>query len=228
MSAEPAPTVVVIDDEEGVRELLKVGLHQDGFVVHAVADGSAGLEAIRRHQPDCIVLDVMLPQIDGYTLVAMIRRITQAPIIMLTALGEVRDRIDGLRSGADDFMHKPFELEELALRIRAAIRRPALRDVEHVVFDDLTIDVRAHTVARAGTTLKLSSREFDLLLALVKRPRRVFTRDELLDLVWGNERLTSPQTVETFISSLRHKVDAGFPTTLIHTVRGVGYTVRLG
>jgi DNA-binding response OmpR family regulator len=225
-SDEVGTKVAVIDDEEGLRDLLHVGLGMDGFEVRSAADGVAGLELIRSWQPDCILLDVMLPKIDGFTLIAMIRRLTQAPILMLTARSEVRDRIEGLRSGADDYIPKPFDLEELALRVRAAVRRPTMREVEHVTFEDLTIDLQAHTVARGGRYLKLSAREFALLVTLARRPKRVFTRDELLDLVWGSERDTSPQTVETYISYLRQKVDAGFPTPLIHTVRGVGYTLR--
>ncbi|MGD0473972.1 MAG: response regulator transcription factor [Candidatus Velthaea sp.] len=226
MAQESGTKVAVIDDEEGLRDLLQVGLGMDGFQVRSAADGVAGLELIRTWQPDCILLDVMLPKIDGFTLVAMIRRITEAPILMLTARSEVRDRIEGLRSGADDYIPKPFDLEELALRVRAAVRRPTMREVEHIAFEDLTIDLQAHTVARGGRYLKLSAREFDLLVTLARRPKRVFTRDELLDMVWGSERDTSPQTVETYISYLRQKVDAGFPAALIHTVRGVGYTLR--
>jgi DNA-binding response OmpR family regulator len=226
MTGEPETKIAVIDDEEGLRDLLQVGLGMDGFDVRSAADGVAGLELIRTWQPDCILLDVMMPKIDGFQLVAMIRRITEAPILMLTARSEVRDRIEGLRSGADDYIPKPFDLEELALRVRAAVRRPTMRDVEHVTYEDLTIDLRAHTVARGGHYLKLSVREFDLLVTLARRPKRVFTRDELLDMVWGSESDTSPQTVETYISYLRQKVDAGFPNALIHTVRGVGYTLR--
>ena len=226
MDEELGTKIAVIDDEEGLRDLLQVGLGMEGFHVRSAADGVAGLELIRSWQPDCILLDVMLPKIDGYALVPMIRRITEAPILMLTARSEVRDRIEGLRSGADDYIPKPFDLEELALRVRAALRRPTMRDVEHIAYDDLAIDLRAHTVSRAGRYLKLSAREFDLLVTLARRPKRVFTRDELLDMVWGSERDTSPQTVETYISYLRQKVDAGFPSALIHTVRGVGYTLR--
>jgi DNA-binding response OmpR family regulator len=226
MDAGQKPRVVVIDDEEGLRDLLFVGLGMDGFEVRSAIDGIAGIELIRSWLPDCILLDVMLPKVDGFTLIGMIRRITESPIIMLTARGEVMDRIEGLRSGADDYVAKPFDLRELALRIRAAVRRPAMRNVDFVSFEDVTIEVQARSVSRAGAYIKLSPREFDLLLTLVRRPKRVFTRDELLDLVWGADSDTSAQTVETFISSLRQKVDAGFNKPLIHTVRSVGYTVR--
>ncbi len=188
MAEQAGTKIAVIDDEEGLRDLLQVGLGMDGFQVRSAPDGVAGLELIRTWQPDCILLDVM-PKIDGFQLVAMIRRITEAPILMLTARSEVRDRIEGLRSGADDYIPKPFDLEELALRVRAAVRRPTMRAVEHITYEDLTIDLRRrHTVARGGRYLKLSAREFDLLVTLARRPKRVFTRDELLDMVWGSER----------------------------------------
>jgi DNA-binding response OmpR family regulator len=220
------PRIAAIDDEEGMRHLLEVGLSVEGFEVRTAVDGVEGLKLIREWQPDAVVLDVMLPKVDGFTLIGMIRRITEVPILVLTARGEVRDRIEGLRAGADDYVPKPFDTQELAMRLRAALRRPALREVDHVTFEDLEIDVEARTVRREMTYIRLSAREFDLLLTLARRPRRVFTRDELIDLVWGNERDTSTQTVETFISSLRQKVDAPFTRPLIHTVRGVGYTLR--
>jgi len=132
MAEQTGTKIAVIDDEEGLRDLLQVGLGMDGFQVRSAADGVAGLELIRSWQPDCILLDVMLPKIDGFQLVGMIRRITEAPILMLTARSEVRDRIEGLRSGADDYIPKPFDLEELALRVRAAVRRPTMREVEYI------------------------------------------------------------------------------------------------
>src|ERR1035441_2279471 len=150
MSDGPGTKSAVIDDEEGLRDLLQVGLGMEGFEVRSAPDGVAGLELIRTWRPDCVLLDVMLPKIDGFTLGGRIRRITEAPILMLTARSEVQDRIEGLRSGADDYIPKPFDLEELALRVRAAVRRPTMRDVEHITYEDLTIDLRAHTVARGG------------------------------------------------------------------------------
>lgn len=226
MSSAVQPRIAVVDDEEGLRRLLEVGLMVEGFDVHSAVDGVDGLRLIRDWKPDAVVLDVMLPKVDGFTLIAMIRRITEVPIVMLTARGEVSDRIEGLRAGADDYVAKPFDLQELAMRLHAALRRPALREVEHVTFEDLELDLAARTVRRGSNYIKLTTREFDLLLTLARRPRRVFTRDELIDLVWGSERDTSPQTVETYISYLRQKVDGASDPPLIHTVRGVGYTLR--
>jgi DNA-binding response OmpR family regulator len=172
------------------------------------------------------VLDVMLPKVDGLTLLPMIRRLTEVPIIMLTARGEVRDRIDGIRAGADDYLPKPFDLEELETRLHAALRRPRLREVNVLTYEDLELDLEARTVRRGANFINLSAREFDLLATLARRPRRVFTRDELIHLVWGDDRDTSTQTVETYISYLRGKIDEPAQRALIQTVRGVGYVLR--
>ena len=216
----------MIDDEASVREMLADGLTQEGFAVRTAVDGADGLTLVRDWKPQCIVLDVMMPKIDGLTLIPLIRRLTEVPIVMLTARGDVRDRIDGLRAGADDYLPKPFELAELAARIHTALRRPTLRRVEYLSFADLEIDLEAHEVRRGGRRIALSAREFDLLAALARRPNRVFTREELLDLVWGIDREVSPNTVETYISYVRNKIDGGDLPKLIHTVRGVGYSLR--
>ena len=205
--------VVVIDDEESIRKMLEVALALEGFEVRGAGDGVSGLSLIRSWEPECIVLD-------------MIRRLTEVPIIMLTARGEVRDRIDGIRAGADDYLPKPFDVEELATRLHAALRRPRLREVHALRYEDLEIDLEARTVRRQPGFVNLSAREFDLLAALARRPRRVFTRDELIHIVWGDDRDTSTQTVETYISYLRQKVDQPSLRALIHTVRGVGYVLR--
>jgi DNA-binding response OmpR family regulator len=218
--------VAIIDDEESIRRMLEVALALEGFEVRVAADGVAGLSLIRSWEPECIVLDIMLPKVDGLTLVPMIRRLTEVPIIMLTARGEVRDRIDGIRAGADDYLPKPFDVEELATRLHAALRRPRLREVHALHYEDLEIDLEARTVRRESGFLSLSAREFDLLATLARRPRRVFTREELIHMVWGDERDTSTQTVETYISYLRQKVDSPSQRALIHTVRGVGYVLR--
>jgi two-component system, OmpR family, response regulator MprA len=218
--------VVVIDDERSIREMLEIGLAQEGFEVRTAIDGPDGLTVIRDWNPDCVVLDIMMPKIDGLSLIPLLRRLTEVPIIMLTARGDVRDRIDGLKAGADDYLPKPFDLDELAARIHTALRRPALKRVHHLRFADLEVDIEARTVRRGDRWIDLSTREFDLLATLTRRPKRVFTREELLDLVWGVDRDVSAATVETYISYLRAKIDAGAEMRLIHTVRGVGYALR--
>jgi DNA-binding response OmpR family regulator len=172
------------------------------------------------------VLDIMMPKIDGLSLIPLLRRLTEVPIIMLTARGDVRDRIDGLKAGADDYLAKPFDLNELSARIDTALRRPALRRVHHLRVGDLEIDIESRTARRGDRWIDLSTREFDLVAALARRPKRVFTREELLDLVWGVDRDVSPATVETYISYLRAKIDRATEVRLIHTVRGVGYTIK--
>jgi two-component system, OmpR family, response regulator MprA len=220
--------VAVIDDEAAIREMLEVGLTQEGFAVRTAVDGADGLALVRDWQPSCIVLDVVMPKIDGIALIPLLRRLTEVPIVMLTARGDVRDRIDGLRAGADDYLAKPFDLEELAARIQTALRRPMLRHVEHLTFADLSIDLETRIVRRGERRIDLSMREFDLLITLARRPNRIFTREELLDHVWGVDRDLSPNTVETYISYLRAKIDADGAPRLIHTIRGVGYSLREG
>jgi DNA-binding response OmpR family regulator len=218
--------LAVIDDEESVRKMLEVALALEGFEVRGAGDGVAGLALVRTWQPDCIVLDVLLPKLDGLALLPMLRRLTEVPIIMLTARAEVRDRIDGIRAGADDYLPKPFDLEELTTRLHAALRRPRLREVSVLAYDDLELDLETRTVRRGANAIELSTREFALLAALARRPRRVFTRDELIRLVWGGERHIAAQTVDTYISYLRGKIDGAAPRALIQTVRGVGYVLR--
>ncbi len=222
----PVRRVAVIDDERTVREMLAIGLGQEGFEVRTAADSAAGIELVRAWSPHAIVLDVMMPKVDGFATIPLLRRITEAPILMLTARGEVGDRIEGLRSGADDYVAKPFDLGELAVRIRAALRRPMLETVRHLTFADLEIDLETRTARRGARTLALSTREFDLLAALMRRPRRVFTRENLLDLVWGQDADVTNNSVEAYIHYLRTKVDVTPEPRLIHTVRGVGYALR--
>ena len=167
-----------------------------------------------------------MPKIDGLALIPLLRRLTEVPIVMLTARGDVEDRVAGLEAGADDYLAKPFDVSELIARVQTALRRPNLRSVHHLFFVDLELDRELRTVRRGNREIKLSTREFDLLATLMRRPRRVFTREELLDLVWGADRDISPATVETYISYLRSKIDANEPKKLLHTIRGVGYALR--
>ena len=226
MGQESSNRVAVIDDERSIREMLDVALTQEGFDVRTAVDGPDGLTLIRDWPPDCIVLDVMMPKIDGISLIPLLRRLTEVPIVMLTARGDVRDRIDGLKAGADDYLAKPFDVAELSARVHTALRRPTLRRVNHMRFADLEIDLEAHTVNRGGRWIDLSAREFDLLATLARRPNRVFKREDLLDLVWGVDRDVSQATVETYISYLRAKIDVPPASRLIHTIRGVGYSLR--
>ena len=228
MMVEDGRRVAVIDDEQSIRELVEITLAQAGFEVRTAIDGADGLTLVRDWDPDCVVLDIMMPKIDGIALIPLVRRYSEKPILMLTARGDVRDRVDGLKAGADDYLAKPFDLDELVERVRTAVRRPHLRRTSVVRFADLEIDLDARTVRRGERWITLSMREFDLLATLMRRPRRVFTRLELLDLVWGADRDVAPATVETYISYLRTKIDETSQPRLIHTVRGVGYALREG
>jgi DNA-binding response OmpR family regulator len=220
--------ILVVDDEVNIRQLLEIGLSDDGYIVRAVPDGQAALHVVRDWEPDLVILDVMMPKIDGFELLPMLRRLTEAPVLMLSARGEVADRITGLRGGADDYVAKPFELGELTARIEAALRRPRLAQPSVLRFADLEVDLETRSAQRGDRKLELSAREFDLLAALIRQPRRVFTRDELLDLVWGRDRFVTTGTVETYISYLRAKIDREIGPPLIHTLRGAGYSLREG
>ncbi len=218
--------VLVVDDEAALREMLDYGLRQAGFAVRTVADGAEMLEAIPAWSPEVIVLDVMLPNIDGFTLLPSVRRLTDAPIVMLSAKNETAQKVTGLSRGADDYVGKPFELEELIARLNSALRRPRMELREQYRYADVMVDVGRRTAYRGQRRIHLSTREFDLLLTFVRNPEQVLTRSALLDLVWGVDRDIVPNTVETYISYLRAKIDSNENVKLIHTLRGVGYAMR--
>jgi len=223
---EEHASVLVIDDERNVREMLDFGLSNHGFVVKSVQDGLEALKCLREHEFDAIVCDVMLPKIDGLHLLPQLRRLTEAPIIMLSAKGDVEDRIVGLQTGADDYMTKPFALDELIVRLHTALRRPQLKSREVLRYLDMEMDLQTHMVKRGDRQIDLSAREFSLLEILMRSPRQVFTREQLLENVWGSDRDVGFSSVETYISYLRSKVDRGEENPRIHTVRGVGYSLR--
>jgi two-component system response regulator MprA len=220
------PRLLVVDDERPIREMLELGLRNRGFDVRSVPDGPTAIPLIREWKPELIVLDVMLPKVDGFSMLPLLRRITEAPILMLSAKGEVEDRVQGLDRGADDYLAKPFEMSELVARLRTALRRPRLEHVEVITYADVQVELATRTVRRGGRTLDLSPLEYDLFITLLRHPRRVFSREQLLDLVWGPEADVGPGSVERYISYLRSKVDEGAMTRLIHTIRGVGYSLH--
>ncbi len=218
--------ILIVDDERHIRDLLEIGLGDVGYDVRSAPDGQVGLQIAREWRPDAIILDVMLPKIDGFSLLPMFRKLTEAPILMLSAKGETTDKVTGLQGGADDYVAKPFEMPELTARLETALRRPRLAAPQILRFTDLEINLETRLARRAEKRISLSAREYDLLVTLMRNPNRVFSRDQLLDQVWGTERYIGPGAVETYISYLRAKVDQGFPKRLIHTHRGVGYSLR--
>ena len=224
--AETANEVLIVDDERHMRDFLEIGLAQAGFRTRTAADGQAALGALSERIPNVVVLDLMLPKIDGIALLPLIRRVTEVPILMLSAKQDVAPRVAGLEHGADDYLAKPFEFAELVARVQTLLRRPNLARVSTLRFHDVEMELEKRTVRRGDELIPLSSREFDLLAVLLRHPERVFTRQQLLDRVWGADRDVLPGSVETYISYLRAKIDRNADRRIIRTIRGVGYSVR--
>ncbi len=220
------PRVLAVDDDAYARTVFEESLGTFGFDVKTVPKGRVAVNAIGDWAPEAILVGMQLSDIDAFSLMASLRRITDAPILMI---GEhcATEKVWALTGGADDCISKPVNLEELAAHIRARLRRPRIETREIVSFADLTIDVTRRKAMRAGVSIDLSLREFDLLLTLARRPGQVFSRAQLLDLVWGVDRDVTPATVETYISYLRAKIDVHSGAQLIHTMRGIGYAMRL-
>jgi len=219
-----APRVAVVDDDRMVREMLELGLSREGFNVQTAADGAAALELVSRFDPEVIVLDIMMPKIDGVTLLPRLRELTQAPILMLTAKGDTEDKVLSLGAGADGYLVKPFVFEELIARLGAALRRPQLIEENVLRWHDVALNATTHEAWRGKDPLELTQREFELLSVFMREPRRVFSKDHLLELVWGHDFEGGPNIVETYISYLRAKIDRpGESGSFIRTVRSVGY-----
>lgn len=222
-AVEHTPRVAVVDDETAIRALLERELSDAGFEVRSAQDGPAGLDLIREWEPHVILLDVMMPKIDGISILPRYRSATQAPILIVSAKDGTEDRVLGLRCGADEYIPKPFEMPELVARLRSALRRPILDRPERLTHADLTIDLRARSVHRGDRTIELTRREFDLLVALAREPRRVFTKDQLIFSVWGDEATVTENALETYVSYVRSKIDSPGAEPLITTIRGIGY-----
>jgi two-component system OmpR family response regulator len=230
MSAvEERVRVLVVDDEPNIVDVISMALRFEGFDVESAGTGADAIAAVAARRPQLLVLDVMLPDIDGFEVA---RRLSAAraavPIIFLTARDSTEDVVHGLTLGGDDYVTKPFSLEELVARIRTILRRSGLAEETSpkLVFGDLELDEDTHEVARAGREIELTATEFRLLRYLMLNPRRVLTRPQLLDHVWNYDFGGDARVLETYISYLRKKIDVDGPA-LIHTVRGVGYALRL-
>lgn len=226
MTLLASPRILVVDDERHMREMLELGLAQHGFEVVAVADGPAALAALEAREVDAIVLDVLMPKIDGTSLLPLLRRRTEAPIVMLSARSDPPDKIAALAAGADDYVGKPFDLGELAARLHSRLRRPQLAKRESIAYAGVAVDIATRRVERDGRPIALTVREFDLLVTLLREPGRVFTREQLIDRVWGRDAAVEPNVVETYVSYLRSKLHDGGALPLIRTIRRVGYTLR--
>ncbi len=222
------PTILVVDDEPSISEVVSIYLRRAGYQVVVAHDGQQALQALEKELPDLVVLDLMLPKVDGLEITRRLRAEGDTPIIMLTARREEADRIAGLDMGADDYVVKPFSPQELVSRVKAVLRRtrgsaPTIAE-RPLLFDDLCIDPKTRLVEVRGEEKSLTAKEFDLLWVLARHPRQVFNRDQLLDLVWGLTEYVDPSTVTVHVRRLREKIepDPSKPSH-IHTVWGVGY-----
>lgn len=218
--------ILVIDDDANITSFLKRALSYAGFNVEIATSGPAGLEAALLNPPDAVVLDVMMPGLDGIEVCNRLRAADDVPILMLTARDEVADRVRGLEAGADDYLVKPFALEELVARLNALLRRRTTAEARELRFADVLLDAGTREVLRGGRRIELTAREYDLLITFMRHPRQVLTRDTLLDQVWGFDGVSDSHVLEVYVRYLREKLEAEGEPRLIHTVRGVGYVLR--
>jgi DNA-binding response OmpR family regulator len=223
-SADPrAPQLLVVDDDRKLVPLLERGLRFEGFAVACAYSGAEALDASRRTAPDLVLLDVGMPDLDGFAVLRELRRHSDVPVVMLTAKDEVSDKVGALGLGADDYVAKPFAFDELVARIRAVLRRRGTEALDRVSYDDLSCDLGTREVVRAGRPIELTVTEFDLLTCLLRNARRIQSREALLRSVWGYDVPVDSNVVDVHVGHLRRKL--GEPA-LIQTVRGVGYVLR--
>ncbi|WP_020388696.1 response regulator transcription factor [Kribbella catacumbae] len=217
------PQLLVVDDDHKLVPLLERGLRYEGFGVICAYSGAEALAAIRHHLPDLVLLDVGMPELDGFDVLRELRRRTDVPVVMLTAKDEVSDKVGALDLGADDYVAKPFDFDELVARIRAVLRRRGADALDRFSHDDLVCDLGTREVVRGGRRIELTVTEFDLLGFLLRNPRRIHSREALLRAIWGYDVPVDSNVVDVHIGHLRRKL--GEPP-LIQTVRGVGYALR--
>ena len=221
-----AKSILLVEDDNNIAELLRLYLEKEGYQVTHAADGGAGLEAFRRIHPDLVLLDLMLPVLDGKEVCRAIRQESDAPIIMLTAKGELGDKVEGLKLGADDYITKPFEMKEVLARIEAVLRRSGGADqpeARRLIFDKLVIDLDSFDLIVDGKRVDAPPKEMELLYHLASTPNRVYTRNQLLDEVWGFDYFGDSRTVDVHIKRLRDKLEGVSDKWSLKTVWGVGY-----
>jgi two-component system response regulator MprA len=225
MNDRPA-RVLVVEDDDDIAQAVQRSLRMEGYDVRIAADGEAALRQATEYLPDLVVLDLGLPKMDGIDVARQLRATDDTPILMLTARDTVDDRVEGLDSGADDYLVKPFERQELLARLRALLRRRPPRGTASVVVGDLTLNPDTHEVRRNDRHVELTQREFELLEYLMRNERIVIPRQRLLEEVWGYDPFASTNTIEVFVSNLRRKLEADGEDRLLHTIRGAGYVLR--
>jgi len=222
-----AISVLIVEDDRNIQELLQLYLEKEGYAVTVASDGGQGLAKFRAIKPDLVLLDVMMPVMDGWAVCKAIRADSQTPIIMLTAKGETDDKVTGLKSGADDYVTKPFEMKELLARIEAVLRRtgsaPVQESARRLSFDKMTIDMDAFELIIDGKKVDTPPKEMELLFYLASSPNRVYTRNQLLDEVWGFDYFGDSRTVDVHVKRLREKLEGVSDQWNLKTVWGVGY-----
>jgi two-component system response regulator MprA len=218
--------ILVVDDDVGIVNFLRRGLVFEGYKVETAGDGVEALAKIRAVEPDIVILDVMLPGIDGLEVSKRIRQVSAIPILMLTAKAMIADKVAGLDSGADDYLVKPFDFDELLARVRALLRRSSPETKEILRFLDLSLDTITRQVKRGDELIELTAQEFDLLEYLMRHPRQVLTREQIYVKVWGYDFEGESNVIEVYIRYLRAKLETPGRSKLIHTVRGVGYVLK--
>ena len=219
--------ILVIEDDASILQLLRRGLAYEGYSADTAANGPEGLLKARERPPDLVVLDWMLPGLDGLEVCRRLRSGGPVPILMLTARDAVADRVEGLDAGADDYLVKPFDLEELLARVRALLRRAKPEEgPESISFADLRLDTGTHQAFRGSREIALTAKEYELIELFLRHPRQVLTRDQIYDRVWGYDFGGESNIIEVYVRYLRQKTEAATEPRLIHTVRGVGYVMR--
>jgi DNA-binding response OmpR family regulator len=221
-----AARVLVVEDDEEIAQALQRSLRMEGYEVRIASDGVAALDDAHAFLPDLVVLDLGLPRMDGIDVAKRLREDDDVPILMLTARDALESRVDGLDAGADDYLVKPFERQELLARLRALLRRRPPRGSAPLVCGDLRLNPDTHEVTRGERPIELTQREFELLEYLMRNERIVISRQRLLDEVWGYDPFSTTNTIEVFVSNLRRKLEAGGEPRLLHTIRGAGYVLR--
>ncbi len=218
--------ILIIEDDEAIVRVLRRSLAYEGYTVDAAFDGETGLTLARDAHPDMVILDWMLPGMDGLEVCQRLRGGDNLPILMLTAKDTVNDRVQGLDAGADDYMVKPFQLDELLARVRALLRRTQPERIPVLNFADLVLDTSTRQALRKGRIISLTAKEYDLLELFLRHPRQVLTREMIFDRVWGYDFGGESNVLDVYIRYLRQKLEAEGETRLLHTVRGVGYVLR--
>ncbi len=218
--------ILVADDDPEIVNFLRKGLIFEGYSVETACDGAEALDKIKSGEPDLVILDIMMPGIDGLEVARRLRQAGDIPILMLTAKGTINDRVTGLDSGADDYLVKPFDFDELLARIRALLRRREPKEGEIIRFSDITLNTATREVKRGSESVELTAQEFDLLQLLMRHPRQVLKREQIYEKVWGYDFSGESNVIEVYIRYLRSKLESDDRPKLIHTVRGVGYVLK--